>query len=99
MKMCIRDRRKGKWLQNLGFHFHDTVEIKQYKDKLIITKVKDPNPVSYTHLDVYKRQIYGFISKARESINAAGMAITNKSLSLMHSSTPVSYTHLPSSSI
>lgn len=34
---------KGNWLQNLGFHFHDTVEIKQYKDKLIITKVKDPN--------------------------------------------------------
>ena len=34
---------KGKWLQNLGFHFHDTVEIKQYKDKLIITKVKDLN--------------------------------------------------------
>ena len=41
---------KGKWLQKLGFHFHDTVEIKQYKveikqykDKLIITKVKDPN--------------------------------------------------------
>ena len=30
---------KGKWLQTLGFH----VEIKQYKDKLIITKVKDPN--------------------------------------------------------
>ena len=27
---------KGKWLQKL-------VEIKQYKDKLIITKVKDPN--------------------------------------------------------
>ena len=34
---------KGKWLQKLGFHFHDTVEIKQYKDNLIITKVKDPN--------------------------------------------------------
>lgn len=34
---------KGKWLQKLGFHFHDTVEIKQYKDKLIITKAKDPN--------------------------------------------------------
>ena len=34
---------KWKWLQTLGFHFHDTVEIKQYKDKLIIKKVKDPN--------------------------------------------------------
>lgn len=34
---------KGKWLQKLGFLFHDTIGIKQYKDKLIITKVKNSN--------------------------------------------------------
>lgn len=34
---------KGKWLQKLGFHFHDFVEIKTYKDKIIIRKVKDSN--------------------------------------------------------
>lgn len=34
---------KGKWLQKLGFHFHDVFEIKTYKDKIIIRKVKDSN--------------------------------------------------------
>ena len=34
---------KGKWLQKLGFHFHDVVEIKTYKDKINIRKVKDSN--------------------------------------------------------
>lgn len=34
---------KGKWLQKLVFHFHDVVEIKTYKDKRIIKKVKDSN--------------------------------------------------------
>lgn len=34
---------KGKWLQKLGFHFHDAVKIKTYKDKIIIRKVKDSN--------------------------------------------------------
>lgn len=34
---------KGKWLQKLGFHFHDVVEIITYKDKIIIRKVKDSN--------------------------------------------------------
>lgn len=34
---------KGKWLQKLGFHFHDVVEIETYKDKIIIRKVKDSN--------------------------------------------------------
>ena len=33
---------KGKWLQKLGFNFHDCVEIRTYKDKIIIKKVKDP---------------------------------------------------------
>lgn len=35
---------KGKWLQKLGFHFHDVVETKTYKDKIVIKKVKDSNP-------------------------------------------------------
>ena len=33
---------KGKWLQKLGFNFHNFVEVKTYKDKIIIRKVKDP---------------------------------------------------------
>lgn len=33
---------KGKWLQKLGFNFHDYVEIDTYEDKIIIRKVKDP---------------------------------------------------------
>lgn len=33
---------KGKWLQKLGFNFHDCIEIETYKDKIIIRKVKDP---------------------------------------------------------
>lgn len=35
---------KGKWLQKLGFRFHDVVEIETYKDKIVIKKVKDSNP-------------------------------------------------------
>ena len=30
----------GKWLQKLGFHFHDVVEIKNYNDKIVIKKEK-----------------------------------------------------------
>ena len=33
---------KGKWLQKLGFNFHNFVEVETYKDKIIIRKVKDP---------------------------------------------------------
>lgn len=32
---------KGKWLQKLGFNFHNFVEVKTYKDKIIIRKAKD----------------------------------------------------------
>lgn len=32
---------KGKWLQRLGFNFHNFVEVETYKDKIIIRKVKD----------------------------------------------------------
>ena len=32
---------KGKWLQKLGFNFHNFVEVETYKDKIIIRKVKD----------------------------------------------------------
>lgn len=31
----------GKWLQKLGFNFHNFVEVKTYKDRIIIRKVKD----------------------------------------------------------
>lgn len=32
---------KGKWLQKLGFNFHNFVEVETYKDIIIIRKVKD----------------------------------------------------------
>ena len=35
---------KGKWLQKLGFNFHDYLELETYEDKIIIRKVKDPKP-------------------------------------------------------
>ena len=35
---------KGKWLQKLGFNFHDYIELETYEDKIIIRKVKDPKP-------------------------------------------------------
>ena len=34
---------KGKWLNKLGFSFHDSLIIEPFKDKIIIRKVKDPN--------------------------------------------------------
>ena len=32
---------KSKWLQKLGFNFHNFVEVKTYKDKIAMRKVKD----------------------------------------------------------
>lgn len=34
---------KGKWFQELGFKYHDKVQISTYKDKVIIERIKDPN--------------------------------------------------------
>lgn len=31
---------KGKWLQELGFNPHDLIELKLYKNKIIIKKLK-----------------------------------------------------------
>lgn len=33
---------KGKWLQKLGFNFHNYINLELYKDKIIIRKAKDP---------------------------------------------------------
>ena len=33
---------KGKWLQKLGFNFHDVIVVEYHKDKIIIRKEKDP---------------------------------------------------------
>ena len=35
---------KGKWLQKLGFNFHDNIEISTCKNKIAIRKIKDPKP-------------------------------------------------------
>ena len=56
-----------------------------------------PVPVSYTHLDVYKRQMlynnimlqsYGTLARVYDSTGTPAMPST-------HSTAPVSYTHLP----
>lgn len=31
---------KGKWLQKLGFNFHNFIEVETYIDKIIIKKIK-----------------------------------------------------------
>ena len=36
---------KGKWLQKLEFNFHNFVEVKTYKDKIIIRKTKRPEEI------------------------------------------------------
>lgn len=33
---------KGKWLKQLGFNFHDKIEIITSKNKIVIKKIKDP---------------------------------------------------------
>ena len=33
---------KGKWLQKVGFNFHDSIKLEITKEKIIITKIKDP---------------------------------------------------------
>ena len=57
--MCIRDRDIG-----IGDEISlDTTDSQKYKITGIIqekdTISSSPYPVSYTHLDVYKRQIHG----------------------------------------
>ena len=54
--MCIRDSRyyagSGKYQANADqYIYNDTVNVWQYCDNIVIA-------VSYTHLDVYKRQAY-----------------------------------------
>lgn len=44
---------KGKWLQKLGFNFHNFVEVETYKDKIIIRKVKDPKKWFFESLIFY----------------------------------------------
>ena len=48
--------------------------------------------VSYTHLDVYKRQVY--VTAQINGVTATLMIDTGANVSLMDSTEPVSYTHL-----
>ena len=55
--MCIRDRRLGEWSKNYG---SEATERKVYVGKGIkyFSNIGVAEfPVSYTHLDVYKRQV------------------------------------------
>ena len=49
--MCIRDRGKGDTSQKLTLMKTSADSLKKSADAL-----NDSSPVSYTHLDVYKRQ-------------------------------------------
>ena len=51
--MCIRDRLKG-LAESLKKILNDAVKIVNF----IKSRPKNSRPVSYTHLDVYKRQVY-----------------------------------------
>ena len=61
------------------------------------SKVHTLGTVSYTHLDVYKRQPLSFIIRNRSSflnISPIGSIMSIAVLSEGRASTPVSYTHL-----
>ena len=83
-EMCIRDRCKPK------------VQIRE--PELLVPRIlcgygrkeceDDPGAVSYTHLDVYKRQIQEYIKNQLEE------DLANDQISLKEYMDPVSYTHL-----
>ena len=52
-EMCIRDRGVPSFMQVLGVVTNEM----QVEAVIIAEEIKQHNPVSYTHLDVYKRQV------------------------------------------
>ena len=61
--MCIRDRLTSHHLLEVRLvHLHVFRQIKNLENVLVILKSDGSQPVSYTHLDVYKRQsLYTFV--------------------------------------
>ena len=60
-KMCIRDRDAGSNWNTMPSHTHERrMEIYTYfelpEGQVVFHMCGEPTPVSYTHLDVYKRQ-------------------------------------------
>ena len=65
--MCIRDRRNthkdkvpAEWIRKqtlANAERYITQELKEYEEKILGAEDKILVPVSYTHLDVYKRQV------------------------------------------
>ena len=56
----------------------------------------DSRPVSYTHLDVYKRQAYIVKNRTEEDLEKSKYINKNKLIIIF---TPVSYTHLVSNMV
>ena len=60
--MCIRDSSTGASIENLGVKIYFSQDM---TESIVGEANKDGfQPVSYTHLDVYKRQEKGFFSNA-----------------------------------
>ena len=62
--MCIRDRGVGVFGRN---HARVYQELEQQGEPVRLAGVVDPNPVSYTHLDVYKRHDVDLLIRFIES--------------------------------
>ena len=97
--MCIRDRLKNVTSEHLqaffdllsfGGTYPDGSERKGYSKDYIRSFSAVLQPVSYTHLDVYKRQLYIDII----SLFILHHEMTNYADLLFNSFRPVSYTHL-----
>ena len=54
IKMCIRDSSR----EEAAEHLRQTYKVSEEKIRLCTQVAANEKPVSYTHLDVYKRQIH-----------------------------------------
>ena len=57
--MCIRDRLTAGRIDatlNADVSFYDYLNVHPDADFKLVAQTEDASPVSYTHLDVYKRQ-------------------------------------------
>ena len=64
-EMCIRDRRKGQCAKKKGPLPPPGIRPLSVIVFLSVPFLRNGNPVSYTHLDVYKRQAVGRVRGAR----------------------------------
>ena len=70
--MCIRDRVLGDLLTEDGPGPEEQFEKTDLRNAVheVMGKVLSPKAVSYTHLDVYKRQLYQFLIYSSHTVAA-----------------------------